>query len=105
MGLVSGGGWAAFSLLALLLPLLRPSGALQNVTPQLFGPQAFGRLAAFGDFNSDKQTDLFVLRGDDFNLIRKVHEEEKTIKNSELNIFLADQKEPYFKPKVKLLLT
>uniref|UniRef100_A0A6J0TAA7 T-cell immunomodulatory protein n=1 Tax=Pogona vitticeps TaxID=103695 RepID=A0A6J0TAA7_9SAUR len=73
----------------LLAPLLLRLGwALQNVTPQLFGAQAFGTLAAFGDFNSDKQTDLFVLRGD-----------------SELNIFLADQKEPYFKPKVKLLLT
>ncbi|XP_003222974.2 T-cell immunomodulatory protein [Anolis carolinensis] len=70
-----------------LLALLRPGGALQNVTPQLFGSQASGRLAAFGDFNSDKQTDLFVLRAD-----------------SELNIFQADQKEPYFKPKVKLLL-
>ncbi|KAG8144089.1 putative T-cell immunomodulatory protein, partial [Naja naja] len=62
--------------------LLKPGQALQNVTSQLFGAEAFGTLAAFGDFNSDKQTDLF----------------------SELNIFLADQNEPYFKPKVKLLL-
>ncbi|KAJ7311828.1 hypothetical protein JRQ81_006139 [Phrynocephalus forsythii] len=71
-----------------LLFFFLPAWALQNVTPQLFGGQAFGTLAAFGDFNSDKQTDLFVLRGD-----------------NELNIFLADQKEPYFKPKVKLPLT
>uniref|UniRef100_A0A8C6XTL4 Integrin alpha FG-GAP repeat containing 1 n=1 Tax=Naja naja TaxID=35670 RepID=A0A8C6XTL4_NAJNA len=67
--------------------LLKPGQALQNVTSQLFGAEAFGTLAAFGDFNSDKQTDLFVLR-----------------RESELNIFLADQNEPYFKPKVKLLL-
>uniref|UniRef100_A0A663M4J9 Integrin alpha FG-GAP repeat containing 1 n=1 Tax=Athene cunicularia TaxID=194338 RepID=A0A663M4J9_ATHCN len=52
----------------------------------LFGAEAYGTLAAFGDFNSDKQTDLFVLRG-----------------GNELIIFLADQKEPYFKPRVKSL--
>ncbi|XP_061450561.1 T-cell immunomodulatory protein [Rhineura floridana] len=71
-----------------LLVVGRLGWALQNVTPQLFGAQAFGTLAAFGDFNSDKQTDLFVLR-----------------KGSQLNIFLADQTEPYFKPKVNLSLT
>ncbi|XP_053904852.1 T-cell immunomodulatory protein isoform X2 [Malaclemys terrapin pileata] len=71
--------------LSLLLGLLRAGRGLQNVTAQLFGAEAFGTLAAFGDFNSDKQTDLFVLRG-----------------GNELLIFLADQKEPYFKPKVKL---
>ncbi|XP_029767648.1 T-cell immunomodulatory protein [Terrapene carolina triunguis] len=71
--------------LCLLLGLLRAGRGLQNVTAQLFGAEAFGTLAAFGDFNSDKQTDLFVLRG-----------------GNELLIFLADQKEPYFKPKVKL---
>ncbi|XP_062997314.1 T-cell immunomodulatory protein [Elgaria multicarinata webbii] len=76
-----------FLLVVLPAVLVRPGRALQNVTPQLFGNQAFGTLAAFGDFNSDKQTDLFVLRGD-----------------NELNIFLADQKEPYFKPKVKIHL-
>nr|XP_056718552.1 T-cell immunomodulatory protein [Euleptes europaea] len=75
--------------LALFLVLLagRPGWALQDVTAQLFGEQAFGTVAAFGDFNSDKQTDIFVLRG-----------------GSELIIFLADQKEPYFKPKVSLKL-
>lgn len=51
-------------LLALLLLVLpAPARALQNVTAQLFGPEARGTLAAFGDFNSDKQTDLFVVRG------------------------------------------
>ncbi|KAM8985603.1 T-cell immunomodulatory protein [Ara ararauna] len=79
-----GGGCRCFGL-ALLLALAGPGEALQNVTAQLFGPEAYGTLAAFGDFNSDKQTDLFVLRG-----------------GNELVIFLADQKEPYFKPRVKL---
>uniref|UniRef100_A0A8B9NUC9 Integrin alpha FG-GAP repeat containing 1 n=1 Tax=Apteryx owenii TaxID=8824 RepID=A0A8B9NUC9_APTOW len=65
------GGWGA--------------AAAANVTAQLFGTEAYGTLAAFGDFNSDKQTDLFVLRG-----------------GNKLLIFLADQKEPYFKPRVNL---
>uniref|UniRef100_A0A8D0BC92 Integrin alpha FG-GAP repeat containing 1 n=1 Tax=Salvator merianae TaxID=96440 RepID=A0A8D0BC92_SALMN len=83
-----GSCWSSFRLLLfILLAVARLGWTLQNVTPQLFGTQAYGTLAAFGDFNSDKQTDLFVLRGD-----------------NELNIFLADQKEPYFKPKVKLPL-
>lgn len=56
----------------LLVPLLRglallgvgpvPARALHNVTAELFGAEAWGTLAAFGDLNSDKQTDLFVLR-------------------------------------------
>uniref|UniRef100_A0A8B9NQ92 Integrin alpha FG-GAP repeat containing 1 n=1 Tax=Apteryx owenii TaxID=8824 RepID=A0A8B9NQ92_APTOW len=71
--------------LCFLLALVRAGGALQNVTAQLFGTEAYGTLAAFGDFNSDKQTDLFVLRG-----------------GNKLLIFLADQKEPYFKPRVNL---
>lgn len=49
--------------LVLLAVLVGPGAALQNVTAQLFGAEAHGTLAAFGDFNSDKQTDLFVLRG------------------------------------------
>uniref|UniRef100_A0ACB8EAD6 T-cell immunomodulatory protein n=2 Tax=Sphaerodactylus townsendi TaxID=933632 RepID=A0ACB8EAD6_9SAUR len=73
--------------LVLGVALVRPGWALQDVTAQLFGDQARGTVAAFGDFNSDKQTDIFVLRG-----------------GSELIIFLADQKEPYFKPKVSLKL-
>lgn len=46
-----------------LLALAGRGAALQNVTAQLFGAEAYGTPAAFGDFNSDKQTDLFVLRG------------------------------------------
>ncbi|XP_041078170.1 T-cell immunomodulatory protein isoform X1 [Polyodon spathula] len=61
--------------------------ALQNVTGDLFGSESYGTIAAFGDFNSDKQTDLFIIRG-----------------QTELIIFLADLKAPYFKPKVKLSL-
>ncbi|XP_041123716.1 T-cell immunomodulatory protein-like isoform X2 [Polyodon spathula] len=61
--------------------------ALQNVTGDLFGSESYGTIAAFGDFNSDKQTDLFIIRA-----------------KTELVIFLADVKAPYFKPKVKLSL-
>uniref|UniRef100_A0A8C6TAB4 Integrin alpha FG-GAP repeat containing 1 n=1 Tax=Neogobius melanostomus TaxID=47308 RepID=A0A8C6TAB4_9GOBI len=42
-------------------------------------------LSAFGDLNSDKQTDIFVIR-----------------KQAEVVIFLADPKIPYFKPKVRI---
>ncbi|KAL8194926.1 UNVERIFIED_CONTAM: T-cell immunomodulatory protein [Gekko kuhli] len=85
-------GGSPLSLVVLLLffflaAAVRPGWALQDVTAQLFGDQAFGTVAAFGDFNSDKQTDIFVLRG-----------------GTTLIIFLADQKEPYFKPKVSLQL-
>ena len=57
------GGCRRWLGLCLLLALAGPGEALQNVTAQLFGAEAYGTLAAFGDFNSDKQTDLFVLRG------------------------------------------
>ncbi|XP_037547178.1 T-cell immunomodulatory protein [Nematolebias whitei] len=59
--------------------------ALQDVTPELFGSVKYGTVAAFGDFNSDKQTDIFIIR-----------------EQSELVIFLADSTSPYFKPKVKI---
>lgn len=36
--------------------------ALQDVTADLFGALNHGTVAAFGDFNSDKQTDIFVIR-------------------------------------------
>lgn len=36
--------------------------ALQDVTADLFGGKNNGTVAAFGDFNSDKQTDIFVIR-------------------------------------------
>uniref|UniRef100_A0A8C7Y244 Integrin alpha FG-GAP repeat containing 1 n=1 Tax=Oryzias sinensis TaxID=183150 RepID=A0A8C7Y244_9TELE len=57
--------------------------ALQDVTTELFGKENHGTMAAFGDFNSDKQTDIFVITED-----------------SEVVIFLADSKSPFFKPKV-----
>ncbi|XP_040591326.1 T-cell immunomodulatory protein isoform X3 [Mesocricetus auratus] len=81
----------------LLVPLLlglavlsvgpAPARALHNVTAELFGAEAWGTLAAFGDLNSDKQTDLFVLR-----------------ERNDLIVFLADQSAPYFKPKVHVSL-
>lgn len=36
--------------------------ALQDVTTDLFGAENYGTVAAFGDFNSDKQTDIFIIR-------------------------------------------
>nr|XP_054308879.1 T-cell immunomodulatory protein [Pongo pygmaeus] len=81
--------WALLSPLLAGLTLLGvgpvPARALHNVTAELFGAEAWGTLAAFGDLNSDKQTDLFVLR-----------------ERSDLIVFLADQNAPYFKPKVKV---
>ncbi|XP_008290227.1 T-cell immunomodulatory protein, partial [Stegastes partitus] len=59
--------------------------ALQDVTTDLFGAANYGTVAAFGDFNSDKQTDIFVIR-----------------EQSEVVIFLADSKPPYFKPKLNI---
>ncbi|XP_037339635.2 T-cell immunomodulatory protein [Pungitius pungitius] len=59
--------------------------ALQDVTADLFGAENYGTVAAFGDFYADKQTDIFIIRG-----------------QSELMIFLADSKMPYFKPKVNI---
>uniref|UniRef100_A0AAR2LMV3 T-cell immunomodulatory protein TIP C2 domain-containing protein n=1 Tax=Pygocentrus nattereri TaxID=42514 RepID=A0AAR2LMV3_PYGNA len=63
----------------------RFASGLQDVTTDLFGTENEGTVAAFGDFNSDKQTDIFVIR-----------------QQSELLIFLADLKAPYFRPKVHL---
>lgn len=59
--------------------------ALQDVTTDLFGDGNYGTVAAFGDFNSDKQTDIFIIR-----------------EQSSLVIFLADSKPPYFKPKISI---
>lgn len=36
--------------------------ARQDVTTDLFGSENYGTVAAFGDFNSDKQTDIFIIR-------------------------------------------
>ncbi|XP_074523349.1 T-cell immunomodulatory protein [Halichoeres trimaculatus] len=59
--------------------------ALQDVTADLFGSENYGTVAAFGDFYSDKQTDIFVIR-----------------EHAEVVIFYADSKAPYFKPKVNI---
>ncbi|XP_017281343.1 T-cell immunomodulatory protein [Kryptolebias marmoratus] len=59
--------------------------ALQDVTAELFGSAKYGTVAAFGDFNSDKQTDIFIIK-----------------EQSELVIYLADSTIPYFKPKVHI---
>ncbi|XP_038557411.1 T-cell immunomodulatory protein [Micropterus salmoides] len=59
--------------------------ALQDVTADLFGAENYGTVAAFGDFYSDKQTDIFIIR-----------------EQSEVVIFMADLKTPYFKPKVHI---
>ncbi|XP_051884045.1 T-cell immunomodulatory protein [Pristis pectinata] len=69
--------------------LLRQPGvsALQEVTDELFGSEAWGAVAAFGDFNSDKQTDIFLIRA-----------------KNQLVILLADLKPPYFKPKPKVVI-
>uniref|UniRef100_A0A8C2ZEJ2 Integrin alpha FG-GAP repeat containing 1 n=1 Tax=Cyclopterus lumpus TaxID=8103 RepID=A0A8C2ZEJ2_CYCLU len=61
------------------------ASALQDVTAELFGAENYGTVAAFGDFYADKQTDMFIIRG-----------------QSELVIFLADSKTPYFKPKINI---
>uniref|UniRef100_A0A9J7Z9G8 Integrin alpha FG-GAP repeat containing 1 n=1 Tax=Cyprinus carpio carpio TaxID=630221 RepID=A0A9J7Z9G8_CYPCA len=77
--------WAWFLTLSLGFVGQHVTFALQDVTGDLFGQENSGTVAAFGDFNSDKQTDIFIIR-----------------KHSELVIFLADLKAPYFKPKVHL---
>lgn len=41
---------------------------LQDVTGALFGSENVGTVAAFGDFNSDKQTDVFVIREGEYRL-------------------------------------
>ena len=38
------------------------ANGLQDVTTDLFGSENYGTVAAFGDFNSDKQTDIFIIR-------------------------------------------
>ncbi|XP_072320766.1 T-cell immunomodulatory protein [Eucyclogobius newberryi] len=64
---------------------LYSTSALQDVTTDLFGPENHGTVAAFGDLNSDKQTDIFIIR-----------------EGAEVVIFLADTKMPYFKPNVTI---
>uniref|UniRef100_A0A8C5PZ24 Integrin alpha FG-GAP repeat containing 1 n=1 Tax=Leptobrachium leishanense TaxID=445787 RepID=A0A8C5PZ24_9ANUR len=79
---------AALALAVLLLAVCGVYGSMRNVTADMLGPDSAGLLAAFGDFNADKLTDLFIARN-----------------GNELRVFFADLKgSPYFLPKVKLLL-
>uniref|UniRef100_A0A672ZTJ1 T-cell immunomodulatory protein TIP C2 domain-containing protein n=1 Tax=Sphaeramia orbicularis TaxID=375764 RepID=A0A672ZTJ1_9TELE len=78
-------GFAVAKSLSLLANRLYSIHALQDVTMDLFGAQNYGTVAAFGDLNSDKQTDIFIIRD-----------------QSEVVIFLADSKTPYFKPTVHI---
>ncbi|KAK5874505.1 hypothetical protein PBY51_019444 [Eleginops maclovinus] len=59
--------------------------ALQDVTADLFAAESYGTVAAFGDFYADKQTDMFIIR-----------------EQTEVVIFQADSKIPYFKPKIHI---
>lgn len=43
--------------------------ALQDVTNDLFGTENHGTVAAFGDFNSDKQTDIFIIRERNYDIV------------------------------------
>ncbi|XP_068173650.1 T-cell immunomodulatory protein [Antennarius striatus] len=76
-----------FNILSIILVFMNQNNifALQDVTADLFGTENYGTVAAFGDFSADKQTDIFVIR-----------------ERSELLIFLADSKQPYFKPRVNI---
>lgn len=38
------------------------TAALQDVTHDLFGSENRGTVAAFGDFDADKQSDMFIIR-------------------------------------------
>ncbi|XP_061162912.1 T-cell immunomodulatory protein-like [Saccostrea echinata] len=40
------------------------SNSLHDITTSVFGTEVQGKLAAFGDFNADKHTDIFVLSDD-----------------------------------------
>ncbi|XP_064610624.1 T-cell immunomodulatory protein-like [Liolophura sinensis] len=57
-----------FTLVLILLLVSHTKCYLIDVTGDAFGDQSDGFLAAFGDFNSDKKTDLFVITGNGQNL-------------------------------------
>ncbi|CAH2323930.1 T-cell immunomodulatory [Pelobates cultripes] len=76
------------AVLVLVVAVSGARGSLRNVTAEILGPGSAGNMAAFGDFNSDKLTDIFIVS-----------------LGNELKIFLADLKAtPYFSPKVRLPL-
>jgi len=60
-----------------------------DITPAVFGNMLDGMPAAFGDFNSDELTDVFMLR--------KNEEDGQTVE-----IFLAAEQEPLLRPKPDL---
>lgn len=49
-------------LTSLLLAVWLNSSLANDVTPQVFGEVREGIVAAFGDFNSDELTDVFLIR-------------------------------------------
>lgn len=57
-----------------------------DITPAVFGNVLDGMPAAFGDFNSDELTDVFMLRG-------KPEDSQRTVE-----IFLAAEQEPLLRP-------
>lgn len=54
--------WACVLTLSLSFIGQHVTFALQDVTRDLFALENHGTIAAFGDFNSDKQTDIFIIR-------------------------------------------
>ncbi|XP_011700031.1 PREDICTED: T-cell immunomodulatory protein [Wasmannia auropunctata] len=60
-----------------------------DITPAVFGNELDGMPAAFGDFNSDELTDVFMLRKD----------------GRTVEIFLAAEQEPLLRPKLGLNCT
>ncbi|XP_068117412.1 T-cell immunomodulatory protein [Hyperolius riggenbachi] len=80
--------WVPGGVPLILLSVLGVQASLRPITREALGADPRGTIAACGDFNADKQTDLFIVRS-----------------GNELQIFLADLKAtPYFSPKVKLSL-
>lgn len=69
-------------LIVSLLLLKYITSSLINLTSDVFGGNTDGIIAAFGDINSDKLTDLFILSN----------------KGKDLKIFLASDTVPYLRP-------
>ncbi|XP_067126957.1 T-cell immunomodulatory protein [Centruroides vittatus] len=53
-----------YSLIAILFVCWSYVGGMNNITSKVFGTDTSGLLAAFGDFNSDKLTDIFRISND-----------------------------------------
>lgn len=68
--------------LCLCVILLLKVTEASDITAQVFGNVRDGLPAAFGDFNSDELTDVFMLRG----------------KKRTLQVFLAADEEPFLRP-------